>query len=49
MTVENIVEDMKNNFKNKEKISIELRKASNVLTEPNFSGFLDQINDYCRR
>ena len=49
MTVENIVEDMKNNFKNKEKISIELKEASNVLTEPNFSGFLDQINDYCRR
>ena len=49
MTVENIVEDMKNNFKNKEKISIELKEASNVLKEPNFSGFLDQINDYCRR
>ena len=49
MTVENIVEDMKNNLKNKEKISIELKKASNVLTDPNFSGFLDQINDYCRR
>ena len=49
MSVENIVEDMKNNFKNKEKISIELKKASNVLTDPNFSGFLDQINDYCRR
>ena len=49
MTVENIVEDMKNNFKNKDKISTELKKASNLLTEPNFSGFLDQINDYCRR
>ena len=49
MTVENIVEDMKNNFKNKDKISTELKKASNLLTEPNFSVFLDQINDYCRR
>ena len=49
MTVENIVEDMKNNFENKEKISTELKNASNLLTKPNFSRFLDQINDYCRR
>ena len=49
MSVENIVADMKNNFENKEKISTELKKASNLLTKPNFSRFLDQINDYCRR
>ena len=36
-------------IKGKEKISTELKKASNLLTKPNFSRFLDQINDYCRR
>lgn len=49
MSVENIVMDMKNNFENKEKISTELKKASNLLTKPNFSRFIDQIDDYCRR
>tara|TARA_A200000113_G_scaffold85445_1_gene76092 strand:- start:2539 stop:3618 length:1080 start_codon:yes stop_codon:yes gene_type:complete len=49
MNVENIVADLKNNFENKEKISTELKKVSSLLTKPNFSEFLDQINDYCRR
>ena len=37
------------NEKHAIKISTELKKASNLLTKPNFSRFLDQINDYCRR